>query len=110
MVTWEELVIEELARLRAETGRERVELHEVYDCTLERAEQEFPNNQHPQAKIRQMLQRLCDGNEVEFLEDGVYRITDELNDTSAAADQGSILDELESELGDLSPTEPQREQ
>lgn len=106
MGTWEELVTEELARLREDTGRETVELTEVYDYTLERAAKEFPNNQHPEAKVRQILQWLRDDDKVEFLGDGVYRIAEELE---RSPDERSILDELEPELQDLDSSGAGRE-
>lgn len=106
MVAWEELVAEELARFREDTGNDRVELSEVYDYTLERAAQEFPNNQHPEAKARQTLQWLRDDDKVEFLGDDVYRITEELE---RRPDERSRVDELEPEFQDLDSSGEGRE-
>lgn len=110
MVTWVELVSEELSRLHEETGRRRVELAEVYDYTLERADREFENN-HPRAKVRQTLQTLRDNGELEFLGDGVYHLSDDVVgvesgfSSDSVEEETSILDELESEFQHLKNSE-----
>lgn len=76
MTTWNELVRAGLFRYHQQLGRRDIELEEVYNYTLEHVRREFPNNDHPKAKIRQTLQQLRDEGVVQFLGDGEYRLTE----------------------------------
>lgn len=78
MTTWNELVRAGLWRYHEQTGRSDLALEEVYNYTLERAKREFPDNNHPKAKIRQTLQQLQDQGAVEFLGAGEYHLTETL--------------------------------
>lgn len=78
MTTWNELVRAGLWRYHEQTGRRDIVLEEVYNYTLERAKREFPDNNHPKAKIRQTLQLLQEQEAVEFLGDGEYHLTETL--------------------------------
>lgn len=74
MSRWRQVVRRELAQYRADTGFEVVDLDEVYDQLLPVVATEFPDNDHPAAKLRQVLQQLRDRDEVEFLAPGTYRL------------------------------------
>lgn len=65
----------ELERYREERAEDTVTLHDIYDFSESRLAKQFPENDHVRAKIRQLLQRLRDHGEVEFLDDeGTYQI------------------------------------
>jgi putative restriction endonuclease len=67
----------EIERYREERAEDIVTLHEIYDFSESRLARQFPENDHVRAKIRQLLQRLRDRGEVEFLDDeGTYQIKD----------------------------------
>lgn len=75
MSDWRNALREELARYQNETGRSELTLDELYDFSLSRLQNQFPDNNHPEAKIRQQLQVLRDNDELEFVDDdGFYRI------------------------------------
>jgi putative restriction endonuclease len=74
MSRWQDVVRRELARYEAQTGYDVVELGELYEQFLPTLREEFPDNDHPNAKLRQILQQLRDRDELSFLGDGVYRI------------------------------------
>lgn len=74
MVAWKHLVRSGLSRYHEQTGRREIELEEVYNYTIERARREFPDNNHPEAKVRQTLQLLRKHDEVEFVSEGEYRL------------------------------------
>lgn len=74
MSRWRQVVRRELAQYRADTGFEVVDLDEVYEQLLPVVASEFPDNDHPSAKLRQVLQQLRDRDEVEFLAPGTYRL------------------------------------
>ncbi|WP_267641948.1 HNH endonuclease [Haloarchaeobius amylolyticus] len=75
MSRWRAVVRRELLAYRNQTGVESITLGDVYDQLLPVVTAEFPDNDHPKAKLRQVLQQLRDRDEVTFLEDGVYRLT-----------------------------------
>ncbi len=81
MSKWQEVVRRELARYEAQTGYDVVELGELYEQFLPTLREEFPDNEHPKAKLRQILQQLRDRDELDFLGSGVYRIEDLDTDT-----------------------------
>lgn len=76
MSRWRRVVRRELRTYERSTGYDVVDLGDVYDELLPVVREAFPENQHPKAKLRQVLQQLRDRGEVEFLGDGVYRIVD----------------------------------
>lgn len=82
---WRQVVRRELAAYRRSTGYDVVDLGDVYDELLPVVREAFPANEHPKAKLRQVLQQLRDRDEVAFLGDGVYRLVD-LDVESAAGD------------------------
>jgi putative restriction endonuclease len=82
---WRQVVRRELAAYRRSTGYDVVDLGDVYAELLPVVREAFPENDHPKAKVRQVLQQLRDRGEVAFLGDGVYRLVD-LDVGSAAAD------------------------
>lgn len=59
-------------------GRELVDLPELYDGLGPALAEAFPDNDHRNAKLRQVLQQLRERGEVEFVEwtDGTYRLHD----------------------------------
>jgi len=74
-IDWLTAIRLELERYREERGQNTVTLQEIYDFSEPRLAEQFPENDHIKAKIRQLLQRLRDRDEVEFLDDGgTYRI------------------------------------
>lgn len=75
MPTWREAVREELSALQHRTGRSRVTLEELLDQALPRLSRKFPENNHPEAKVRQQLQELRDRDELGFVDNqGTYEI------------------------------------
>lgn len=76
MSRWRRVVRGELRAYRRSTGYDVVDLADVYDELLPVVSDAFPENRHPEAKLRQVLQQLRDRGEVEFLGDGVYRLVD----------------------------------
>lgn len=93
MSRWRRVVRRELLRYREETGYDHVELGDLYEQTTPVLRREFPNNDNPRAKLRQILQQLRDRGEVEFLGAGVYRIS--AVDPSTAATEGASADSRE---------------
>jgi len=73
---WRQVVRRELAAYRRSTGYDVVDLADVYEQLLPVVRESFPRNDHPKAKLRQVLQQLRDRDEVAFLGDGVYRLVD----------------------------------
>jgi len=77
MSRWRRVVRRELARYRDDTGWRVVELQELYDQLGPVLQAEFPDNNNPEAKLRQILQQLAERGEVEFVDgDGTYRLGD----------------------------------
>lgn len=75
MSEWRNAVRAELSRYRKQTGRSELELHDLYDFSLPRLKERFPENNNVEAKLRQQLQVLRDNDEIEFVDDeGIYRI------------------------------------
>lgn len=74
MSTWRDAVREELAVYHERTDHDVVRLARVYDVVLPRVRGQFPGNDNPRAKVRQILQQLRDRDEVDFLGDGRYDI------------------------------------
>jgi putative restriction endonuclease len=74
-INWLTAMRLELERYREERAEDTVTLHEIYDFSESRLAKQFPENDNIRAKIRQLLQRLRDRGEVEFLDDeGTYQI------------------------------------
>lgn len=85
MSRWRRVVRRELARYRDQTGYDVVDLDELYDQLLPVLRAEFPDNEHPKPKLRQVLQQLRDRGEVEFLDDrGRYRVASLADDAGPA--------------------------
>ncbi|EFW91652.1 HNH endonuclease domain protein [Haladaptatus paucihalophilus DX253] len=86
MVTWRNAVRVELARHRTHTGSSVFTLDEVYANSIDHLRTRFPGNDHPEAKVRQILQQLRDRDEIEFVDDtGRYQIASlDLADIDAA--------------------------
>lgn len=76
MSRWRQVVRRELASYRETTGHSVVALADVYDELLPVVTDEFPENDHRKAKLRQVLQQLEERGEVERLERGLYRLVD----------------------------------
>lgn len=76
MSRWRRVVRRELTSYRKATGHSVVALADVYDELLPVVTDEFSENDHPKAKLRQVLQELEDRGEVERLERGLYRLVD----------------------------------
>jgi len=76
MSRWRRVVRQELASYRETTGHAVVALDDVYDELLPVVRDEFPDNSHPKAKLRQVLQQLEDRDEVDRLEPGLYQLLD----------------------------------
>jgi putative restriction endonuclease len=93
MSRWQEVVRRELARYEAQTGYDVVELSELYEQFLPTLREEFPNNDNPKAKLRQILQDLLVYDEVTRLSPGVYRI--EALETPIETDIETTEDESE---------------
>ncbi len=75
MVTWRDAVRVELARYRTQTGNSVITLDEFDGEIIEHLQTQFPENNTPKDKVRQILQQLKKRNEVEFIDDaGRYRI------------------------------------
>lgn len=74
MSTWREAVRSQLASYQRETGQNTIDLEMFYDWALDDLRSQFPDNNHPQAKVRQCLQELRDMDEITFLGGGRYRI------------------------------------
>lgn len=75
MPEWLPVVRRELARYREQTGYDVVELQELKPELLPILRAEFPDNDHPDARLRRTLQQLRDSDEVAFLDyEGTYRI------------------------------------
>jgi 5-methylcytosine-specific restriction protein A len=75
MSGWRNALRKELALYKKETGRSKLTLDEIYDFSLSRLKDLFPDNDNPEAKIRQQLRVLRDNDEIEFInDDGFYRI------------------------------------
>jgi putative restriction endonuclease len=86
---WLDAVRKELAQYQVQHEERVVHLRELYDFSEKRLASKFPENDHVRAKIRQTLQRLRDGEEIDFLdEDGTYRIND--LDLDAEINQGVV--------------------
>jgi putative restriction endonuclease len=74
MSKWRKIVRRELAQYETQKGSEVLELNELYEQFIPVFREEFPNNDNPEAKLRQILRQLRDRDELTFLGDGVYRI------------------------------------
>ncbi|MFC7166711.1 HNH endonuclease [Halospeciosus flavus] len=88
MSRWRRVVRRELARFEEQTGSDVVELGDFLDQSRAVFVAEFPDNDHVDAKVRQVLQQLRDRGEVDFLDDaGRYRIRDLGTDRAADVDE-----------------------
>lgn len=75
MSGWRDALRAELARCERETASSTVTLSDLYRRSLPRLRIQFPDNDNPEAKIRQQLQELEKRGEVEFVDnEGTYRI------------------------------------
>lgn len=88
MSRWRGVVRRELARYGEQTGYDVVNLDELYDELVPVLREEFPDNDHPEAKLRQVLQQLRDRDEVTFLDRGTYRIQGLSTERAPALDDG----------------------
>lgn len=76
-MTWKDDVYIELLRYAEENETERFTLEEFYGHAEDRLAAKHPDNNHVQAKIRQILQRLRRDGQLEFLDnDGTYRLVE----------------------------------
>ncbi|MCS7068893.1 MAG: hypothetical protein NZN28_09745, partial [Meiothermus sp.] len=66
---WLELAVAGLEFVPAEFT-----LEQAYKALLPLAKRHYPRNKHPEAKIRQQLQRLRDLGVLEFMGRGIYRV------------------------------------
>ncbi|MFC4358123.1 HNH endonuclease [Halobium salinum] len=82
MSRWREVVRRELTRYHQQTGVDVVELSELYEQFLPTLRREFPENGHPRAKLRQVLQQLHDRDELSFVSPGTYRLVDAQGDAA----------------------------
>lgn len=117
-MTWKEEVRRELLRYQEETDSNKVTLQEFYQFSEDRLSASYPNNNHVQAKIRQILQRLRDDGEIRFVDGrGNYSTgadashnkqtaannhgdtsANDKRQTAADVDEIAILDQIESEF------------
>jgi len=74
MSNWRDAVREELVEYRESSGESVIDLETVLERSLPKLEEQFPDNDHPKAAVRRVLQELRDRDEVSFLGDGRYRI------------------------------------
>jgi len=98
MSRWRRVVRRELASYRETTGHSVVALADVYDELLPVVTDEFPENDHPKAKVRQVLQQLEDRGVVERLERGLYRLVD-VHTESVPTDRSYAASEYETTVG-----------
>jgi len=105
MVTWRNAVRAELARYRTRTGQSDFSLADVDEDGIDHLRTLFPENNHPEAKVRQILQQLRDRGEIEFVDGtGRYRIVS-LNLSDLDADEfDRIADVKPDDAGDLLET------
>lgn len=86
---WLDAVRRELERYRTENGPV-VTLGEIYEFAERRLAQQFPENDHVRAKLRQQLQGLRDNGEIEFLDErGVYRIVESGQEPETPRESGA---------------------
>jgi putative restriction endonuclease len=76
MSRWRTAVRRELARFQDETGHDVLSRQEFLEQSVPTLRGEFPDNNHPEQKVSQILQQLETRGEVEFLSRGTYRIVD----------------------------------
>jgi putative restriction endonuclease len=74
MSRWREVVREELARYREQTGIAVIERQDLLDQSRERLRAEFPESNTHSQSLSRTLQELRDRGEIGFLSDGTYRI------------------------------------
>lgn len=76
-MTWKDDVYIELLRYTETNKAEQFTLEEFYQYAENRLAAKHPDNNNVQAKIRQILQRLRDDGQLEFINnDGVYRLVE----------------------------------
>lgn len=76
-MTWKDDVYIELLRYTETNETEQFTLEEFYQYAENQLAAKHPNNNNVQAKIRQILQRLRDDGQLEFINnDGVYRFVE----------------------------------
>lgn len=93
MSRWRRVVRRELSRYRDQTGYDVFDLEELYDQLLPVLRSEYPDNDHPAAKLRQILQQLRDRGELEFVDDrGTYRILSLADTTEEGAETGTPVE------------------
>lgn len=91
--SWLDAMRRELERYQENHDESIVTLRDVYEFSEDRLSARFPNNNNNvRAKIRQQLQDLRNENEVEFLEQGRYRL-------AAGEDVQRAKMEIKRELG-----------
>lgn len=106
MSKWRNAVREELTAYYRETGDTTISLNTLLDRSLSEFREKFPENNNLEAGVRRTLQELRNKNEIEFLGDGEYRITDLVDDQSMPSnsttemDEDSISDEISQEAID----------
>ena len=82
-INWLTAMRLELERYHEERAKDTATLREIYEFSESRLAKQFPENDNIRAKIRQLLQRLRDRGEVEFLDDeGTYQIREIQLETS----------------------------
>lgn len=84
MSHWRDVVREELARYREQTGLSVVRRQDLLDQSLPRLEAEFPDSNTHGQSLSRTLQQLRDRDEIGFLSEGTYRIL--ALDTNATTD------------------------
>ena len=76
-MTWKDDVYVELLRYTEENEMVEFTLEQFYDHAEDRLAAKYPDNDYVRAKIRQILQRLRDDGQLEFVDDdGTYRFVE----------------------------------
>jgi|GEM_PF-2243871 len=88
MSRWRAVLRRELGRYRAQAGTDVVERQAFLEQARPVLRREFPENNHPDQKVSQVLQQLRDADEVEFVGLGTYRILT-LDGPTAPVDAGA---------------------
>lgn len=100
MSRWRRVVRRELLAYQEDTGHDVLALSDVYDELLPVVRAEFPGNDHPKAKLRQVLQQLEERDEVARLERGAYRLLDvDGGDVTASTGRSYSATEYETTIG-----------
>lgn len=107
MSDWRDAVREELADYRESTGESVIDLETFLERSLTKLEEQFPDNDHPEAAVRRVLQELRDRDEVTFLGDGRYQIgslRDPSPDPSIWIEKTSVEGRKYKTSGELAPS------